>query len=479
MAAALLAVELPRSNFQLMIVPSEGSQRALDPFGSIVAGDPSMRRFHARLGLPESVLLQSSASFNLGVAYAGWSSHRPAYFSPFGDIGATLGGAAFHQHIARLRDRGGHARIGDFSLATLLAQAGRFCHPSDDPASPLSTFSYGMHIEQSAYCRILFDIARRNGAELLDRGLAQVALDASGMVETLLLDGGERRGVDLVIDASGAVIGEIGSGWESWRGLLHCDRSAVQQRVVSDPPSPYSLAAAHQTGWLRTVPCQGLVCETLVYSSDALDQAGAEQALAERSKSSAPAAHFDFVPGRRTAPWSKNCVAIGSAASVLEPLHPLALLLIHNSIERLLRLFPSGPSANVEAREFNRETIDELDRARDLVLLRYLINDRAEPFWNEARAAQPPPDLERKMAAYRSRGMVPMVDGDQIDEADWALIFDEHGIRPKRYDVLADAIPSEQLTGLLDRMRGLLTSAAAAQPRHGEYLSELRQRAAA
>ena len=483
MAAAALAVELPRSNYRLTIVPTERPEAGLDPFGTIEAGDPSMRRFHARLRLSDGALVQAAgASFTLGVAYAAWARRRPAYFSPFGDIGAPIDGVRFQQLIARVRNEGGDVRPGDFSLATLLAQAGRFCQPSDDPASPLSTFSYGLHLEHDTYTGILIDLARRHGAQLLHRCLKRVELDASGMIVALGLDNDDRVPVDFVVDASvaGLAIAAVDSAWESWRNLFPCDRSVHLSRPDSTPPAPYSLVEAHSAGWLRTVPCQSRVGQTLVYSSRWMDRAGAEQIIAKRGGPPTTIHYAQFEAGRRRAPWSSNCVAIGAAASVLEPLHPGPAMLIQNSIERLLRLFPAGPSTQAEAREYNRETIDELDRARDFLLLRYLINGRTgDDFWDKARNVAAPPELERKIAAYRSRGMVPMIDGDLFDEAEWALVFDEHDVRPARHDVLADAIPAERLAELLDRMGKSLTATAAAQPLHGEYLAKLRQKAAA
>lgn len=483
MAAAALAVELPHSRFQLTVVPADIGESGLNPVGSVEACDPSIRRFHAKLGLADSALVRGAgSSFSLGVAYAGWSRRRPAYFSPFGDIGAAIDGVQFHQLIARMRKEGGEARPGDYSLATLLAQAGRFCHPSDDPASPLSTFSYGLHVEREAYVAILIDIARRHGAEVVGGNLKSVELDHRGQIEALVLNDHVRLAVDFVVDASaeGKAIGALDSDWVSWRDILPCDRSAHAIRSADTPPAPYSLVEAHPAGWIRTVPSQGLVGDTFIYSSSLLDRAGAEQVIAARASPATPIHHTQFEPGRRRAPWYRNCVALGAACWALEPLYPLRTALIQSSIERLIRLFPAGTTADIEAREFNRETTDELDRARDFALLRYVINDRVgDAFWDKARSIAAPPELTRKMAAYRSRGTIPMIDGDLFDEADWALIFDEHDVRPARHDVLADAMPAERLAQMLSRMRQMLIATAAAQPLHGEYLAKLRQRAAA
>ena len=106
------------------------------------------------------------------------------------------------------------------------------------------------------------------------------------------------------------------------------------------------------------------------------------------------------------------------------------------------------------AREYNRETTNELERYRDFVALRISLNERhGEQLWDLMRSKQTPPELSRKKELYASRGIVPMVDGDLFDEADWALIFDEHCIVPRRHDILADVIGVEQATALLDRIR--------------------------
>lgn len=477
MAGAALGAELPRSAFEITLVPVRGEDDSR--FGAVEATDPSLRRFHARLGIDDTELVRKAgASFTLGVAYAGWSSRRPAYFSPFGDIGAPIDGVAFHQLIARARDEGHEVRAGDFSLATLLAQGGRFCLPSNDPASPLSTFSYGLHIDGAAYASVLKEIARRNGAEVIDRPIEQVERGGSRAIEAVVIEGGESIAADFVVDASakGIAISGMEAGWESWRRWLPCDRIVHSLSTEATPPLPYSIVEAHSAGWKRSVGCQGRAAQSLAYSSDRMDEAAAEQQLG----ATAPVRHVAFDQGRRTSPWSANCVAIGPAAFLLDPLHPGPTQLIFNSIERLLRLFPGKFPSEVEAREYNRETNDELDRARDFAMLRYLLNGRAgEPFWDEARSIAPPPELERKLAIYRSRGIVPMLDGDMFDESEWALLLDEHDVRPRRRDVLADAMPIERLVRLLNRMRELLIATAAAQPSHGEFLAGLRHRAAA
>ncbi len=82
-------------------------------------------------------------------------------------------------------------------------------------------------------------------------------------------------------------------------------------------------------------------------------------------------------------------MAIGAAACVLEPLHPVALHLVQSALARLITLFPDASDAPVEAAEYNRMTINETESARDFLIAQYATNGRAEPFWNAVRAVRP------------------------------------------------------------------------------------------
>ena len=61
-----------------------------------------------------------------------------------------------------------------------------------------------------------------------------------------------------------------------------------------------------------------------------------------------------FRAARRVEAWRGNCVALGAAAGLLEPLHPTALTLLLRSLAQLIQLWPAGPQAPVEAAAFNR-----------------------------------------------------------------------------------------------------------------------------
>lgn len=459
-AAAMLAGAVPRSRYTVSLVPVGGPDDSLGPFGAAEAALPSTREFHVRSGLDEDALVRrSDASYALGTAFSGWSPAAPTFFLPFGDIGAPLERLAFHQLSACLRAAGDEVRFGNFSVATVAAQMGRFAPPSEDPSSVLSTYGYGLHLPLDRYALALRDLALARGVRIAESPFVAAELDERGDLARLRLDSGESEPGDFFIDASGpsALLSEaaLAAGFESWRAWLPCDRAAASCAATQVPPAPYSHIEAVSAGWRRVVPYQGGVGELLVSCSGAGDAPG-----------------IAFEAGRRKRPWTRNCLAIGGAAATVEPVQSTSLDLLHRALARLLRLFPASSEAPAEAAEYNRSTNEELDRLRDRLILPYKLNGRrGEPFWDQVRYMAVADPLAHKIALYESRGRVPLLDGDMFEESEWAVLFDSFGVRPRRYDARADALPLDRIRRHFTSVRSIMLEAAARLPAHRDYLA--------
>jgi len=469
-AAAMLAGALPASRYAICLVSTGMPDDSLGPFGPAEATLPSIREFHVRLGLDEEALVrEGQAGYALGVAYSGWSSAAPTYFLPFGDVGAPLDTVPFHQLAGRLRAAGGAVRFSDFSVAALAAQMGRFARPLDDPASVLSTYSYGLHLSCGRYVNALRSLALAHGVHQYESPFVVAKLSERGDLAGLRLENGETVPGDLFIDASGPSARLIGTalvtGFKSWRAWLPCDRAVATSSATTVPPAPYSHIEARATGWRRVVPFQDGVGDVLVFCSGFTDAEGTA-----------------FESGRRKQAWTRNCIALGAAAATVEPLQSTSIHLVHTALARLLRLFPASREHHAEAAEFNRQTELELDRLRDFLILRYKLNGRrGEPFWDAVREAEIPEPLARKIALFESRGRVPLLDGDTFEEVEWAALLDAHGVRPRRYDPRADAFPPERIQAHFAAVRSIMLKAAAGLPLHGDYLARqkrLRERVA-
>ena len=474
MAATHLVRSLPAHAASISVVATAGA--TTNPFGDIEASLPGFTRWNARFGIDENELVrQGCLSFSLGVAYSGWSTEGQTSFQPFGEIGSTLEGVAFHQIAERLRQAGLPVRLSDYSVAAMAAQAGRFAYPSADPRTPLSHLDYGLHVDQARYARLLLDRAASLGLMLPAPALRDVLLTSDGAIAGLLLEDGTQVEGDLFIDASEVTSSLIAkacaSSWISWSKWLPCNRTVTANRTTDVSPAPYAHVVAEASGWRRIVPAQNRLAETIAFCGDD------RPALADDLD--APGVEHHFEQGRLNAAWVGNCIVIGQAAMVLEPTAPFGLELLHRSLDRLAALFPESTPTHAERGEFNRHFAEEADRARDFVIARYLLGGKQGPWWERFKQLPSPPELAYKLALFRSRGRISLLDGDLLEEADWAGLFDAQGERARRYDALADTIPVARLELQLSRMRQAMISAIAPLPLHGEFLAAIVRKQAA
>lgn len=465
MAAAALQRGLSGSGITITIVPVAGEDASLDPFGQGAAILPEFHSFLDALEVEEADLLRAARGcFSLGGVFLGWSRPDTDWFAPFGDVGAPLNGAGFYDLAARLRNAGHRVRMADFSLAAMAAAQGRFAHPLADRGSVRFSYGYGLHLHLGGFANLLRSIAPKVE---LSAAPYQAAIRADdGVVQGLRLEDGNMVAGDLFLDCSGAQALLCAShGFEDWSHWLPVNRaiSRVIEREGALPP--YSHAAAHRSGWLRTVTLNGALAETWMYDAAHVS----EDALASFDAASATT----FVQGRRSRAWCGNVIALGAAACVLEPLHGHALQMAANAIQRLLVLFPAdlnGP----EAAEYNRLTASETDRVRDFVIGHYKTNARdGEPFWDAARGMAVPEMLQHKLDVFASRGRVPIYDDEVFETEEWAALLDGQGVHPRRCDALAEAMPEGVIIQHMIRLHRLIAEAAQSMPSHHVTLQRM------
>ncbi|TCS15486.1 tryptophan halogenase family protein [Caulobacter sp. BK020] len=460
-AAALARVLPPACEIRVIETADAAPRGALSTL-------PALRGFHGLLGLDEATVMRTArGTFKLGARYGGWTGFDHDHVEGFSDAGANLDGVAFHHHWLRARQRGEAGRYEDYSLAAVAGRLGRFAPPSEDPRSVLSTLSYGLHLDSAGYVAALRSTAGRVAARPGE--IAQVVLDTEGAVQAVVLADGERIAADLFIDTTpdGRLIGATPSGgWIDETVALPCNRLALRELARRADPPPLTEFETVTEGWLRRVPLRDADAVTLAYASDLTsdDEArailGGEATIIRRHN------------GRRERAWSKGCLAIGPAASQLEPLNGDDAQAIQSGVGRLIALLPTAEGSPLAAAEYNRLMAETFDRARDLAVLRYVAASRTDRFWSRARRAAPSTALAYKQAQFESRGRVVLYDEETFVEGAWVGALLGLGITPRRHDRLADRLPAGQADAALTRLRGLIRQAALAMPTHADALKD-------
>jgi tryptophan 7-halogenase len=458
LAAAALA---RRTRCDILVVETPGIDDSLGLPLKVEATLPSTPAVHQAIGFDEDDLLaRCGGSFTLGRALSNWTREQAPSFHPFGEIGASLGPIAFHQLVAKMRADGEAVNIANYSVAALCAQSGRFARPTSDQRSVLSTMAYGLHLEIRGYRDALKADALAHGVIAVDGEVAGLTLSHEQLIDSVLLRDGERASGDLFLDCTGQTRTLTGrmprAAFESWSHWLPCDRCLVTASPIDAPPPPYTHVDAHQTGWQSFASTRDMIGEALVYQHGATEREA-----------------YAFTSGRMAKPWTGNCIAIGGAAAIIDPVASTQLHLAGSAIGRLLRLFPHDRACRIEAAEYNRQTIEELENVRDFAILHYKANGRiGELFWDASRAMGVPDRLAHKIALYESTGRLALHDEESFEASDWIALFDALGVRPQCYDAMADAINRAHIDQYLQQIRQAMLKAVATVPAHEVYLAQ-------
>jgi len=449
-----------------------------DEIGTVGVGEatlPQMRAFNDAVGIIEADMMRrTNATFKLGIEFVGWGFEGSSYLHPFGAYGTSLGGVEFHHQWLRAAQHGRAGGIEDYSFAVAAARRNRFDFPDEDPAILASTFDYAYHFDAALYAQYLRAFCERRGVQRIEGRIVDVALDPQrGDVASLRLASGEEVGGDFFIDCSGfraLLIGEaLGSGWEDWSKWLPCDRALAVPSARLDEIPPYTRATAREAGWQWRIPLQHRTGNGHIFASaftgedraaDVLMQNLGGEALGEPRL-------IRFAAGRRTASWTRNCLAVGLASGFLEPLESTSIYLVQSAIMAFLRLLPGRDVDPALAAEFNRVMDVEYERIRDFLILHYHANRRSDgELWRHCREMDVPDSLQAKIAAFGHRGHVQHYKDGLFSPPSWLSVFLGQGLRPRHYHPMADNLPLDALFSELDGLRGRIASETAALPRH-------------
>ena len=423
---------------------------------------------HAELGIDERTFMRDcDATFKLATEYRGFDDASRVYFLPFGEIGARLEAVGFHQFIGRLMRGGRDFSLDDFSVPAIAARHGRFAHPTRDPRSVLSTYEYAYHLDVLAYTRTLRAFAEKLGAVAVDEDLARCDVADDGTIRALTAGDGTQLTADLFIDCTGAraaLLGEaLQTPFESWRAWLPCDAALVARRPAAAELPPCTLALAQEDGWIWQSPLRSGVETAAIFDSRA------ESREAAQTVATLPVPReIRFENGMHREAWRGNCVAMGSAAGFVEPLASTGLRLIEGEVSRFIELFPDRGGMPVVANEYNRVAGAMYDRARDFVLLHYMLSRRSGALWRDR--PQPPASLAQRLELFRHRGNVVLHEDDIFEDAWWACACIGLGVRPAHFSILAEQMSEADLLARLAKITRVMQSAVQQLPTHRAYL---------
>jgi tryptophan 7-halogenase len=478
MTAAALSKMLGHNQIAIELIESES-------IGTVGVGEatfPHIRFFNAKLGINEAEFMaRTKASFKLGIEFRNWGRKGDSYIHAFGKLGGDIGGIPFHQHWASLNAKGLADPIETYSVAARAARSNRFAHPSANPKSLLSAYSYAFQFDAALYAAFLRDMSERHGVVRHEGQVVAVSQNVeTGFVTGVTLNDGRVIEADLFIDCSGfrglLIEERLASGYDDWSHWLPCDRAVAVPCAINGPLTPYTRATAREAGWMWRIPLQHRVGNGHVYCSNYISDEDAAAALVDQLESPplAEPKFLRFKTGKRRKQWSKNVVAIGLAAGFLEPLESTSIHLIQLAIGRLLDFFPDGSWDPMFAAEFNRLMDLEYERVRDFLILHYHATDRDDtPFWNYVRTMDIPDSLAEKLEGFRERGIVSNYPDGMFLDASWIAVYAGQHVMPTRFDPRTSFAKDQRSAQSLAQIKEACDAAAQSLPMHTDYIKQI------
>ena len=476
MTAAALARVLGKDAITITLVESE-------EIGTIGVGEatiPPILGFNALLGIDENDFVRATqGTFKLGIEFVDWRRPAARYFHPFGTYGMDFGAVPFEGLWHRLRQDGGGEPLEAYSICAAAAHADRFTRPVPGGNTPLSHIGYAYHFDAGLYARFLRGHAEAMGVVRREGRVTDVVLrPEDGFIAAVALADGSRIEADLFVDCSGfrgLLIAEaLGEGFEDWGHWLPNDRAVAVLSANQGPPTPYTRSTAKPAGWQWRIPLQHRTGNGHVYASAHLsdDEAAATLLAGLDGEALAEPRFLRFRTGRRSAFWSRNCVALGLASGFMEPLESTSIHLVQAGIARLLEMMPTRRFAAADIRRYNRLMIAEYESIRDFIILHFHLTERDDtPYWDHLRTMAVPETLAERMAIYRATGRVFREADDLFSKTSWLAVMHGQGLQAEGHDPLADAMPRDMAAARLARIATVTRSALGHMPRHEEFIA--------
>lgn len=418
-------------------------------YGSVTA--PTAYDFLRGLGLDEPTLFSRSAtSFSFGTQYVAWPGTSADWVQCHHQILPALGGVPLQHHLTRTG-----LPLAPLLISDVAARQGRFAHPPEDSANPLSRAEYGYQFSPREWAFLLAEKAANTRINRISSSIASVAATEQGISE-LVLSSGETVTADLFVDCTGTTRQLM-----SALSATFATQRSVALNLQTQPAEQLGPACrrvqATADGWMSQTFLQNAI-HTL--SVQAGENASEGQVCAL---------------GSLDAAWQGNAVAIGAAASAQDPLTPGPMVMLQRDIERLLDLVPVSADFAMEQREFNRRFKEDTAHTHLFAAAFYRTSGYDTPFWSAANAAAQSPDLERKLVQFESRGILAKYDLEPFNDEDWTILHHGMGRRAARYDLQAEALPETEIRQQLDGMSRAIQQLAARMPPHHLYVANMKR----
>ena len=377
--AALILGDVAKRRKETVAITVVESSR----IGTIGVGEGTtavFRQMLRHLGIDEMEFLrETGATIKFGIRHQDWRRVGHAYGGPIDDPGQVAGRAS-----TCTRRRGASLSTPDRPAQSALRAQERRAG-----AVPAGPFHHAYRFDQALAGAFLR--SKTTGVTVIDHQVTGLETE-DGRITRLVLESGQRVEGDFFLDCSGfrrALVGELGAEWASYGDVLPVNRAMPfwVDLKPGDEIAPVSLARAMRSGWMWRIPTRerygcGYV-DSDAHASPDEAKAEVEAALGHAIE---PRNNINIDAGRLCETWIGNCVAVGLASSLLEPLEATS---IHRTVVQLMLLSQMIDIEGARGR-YNAIHARQVDDFREFIRLHDVSERRNSPFWNDVAASHPP-----------------------------------------------------------------------------------------
>lgn len=468
LAAMALGRGLGRSGPRLTVVELPSSA----PKAAVVACLPQLTALHDKLGIAEGPLVRATGgSYTHGQAFVGRGLEWRSFFHAWAPYQWPASALPFFPCWLKAQAAGLTARLEEYCLQAVAARQGRVV-TTEDARGPSHA---GLHVEAARYAAHLKEAAGALAIPIVEARSVEVER-GSGGITAVLIDGEKARiEGQLFVDASGAeaaLMARLAAPDRLDGGAV----SSVDRILTGRAPRfnrlpPLSEVRIGPSGWTALHPTQTLTAVTHVFTSATSSDEEAQRIAASNADVALQDVEIrGFRSGIRREPWQQNCVAVGAAACVLDPLHDVAAFVLQLGIVHLLALLPDTPGAEAERAEYNRIMGSSLARIRDFQQAFYRLAPAVGAFWEAGRECTPHPELEFKLAAFQARGLFAPMEDESFSAESWQAVLTGLGVRPSSLAPVIAGAATEPIAAGLAQQHRAIREAARRLPAHEDYL---------
>ena len=335
----------------------------------------------------EEFIIETGATLKYGITHKNWGKTKDhSYFGPLGGTPTARHARDwFFLNQMVLNPK----KIHHTTLEGLYVDYDLSDYKDDNfSVSPEGELQFSFHFDAHKVGQ--YFKSKTEFVKSIDSVVKKVYLDEQGFISSVDLDNGQTINADFFIDASGfskVLMNELDNKWESYSKYLPVNCAMPFLLPHEEKINPYTLAHAHNNGWMWQIPtmdrrgCGYVFCDDFTTPEQA--QQEIETSLGHEID---PIRILKFDTGKLKYNWRKNCVAIGLSSAFAEPLEATS---IHSTIMQLLYLIYNGLSGYGKkyihnegiVNNYNSYTTKIFENYRDFLNIHYMSGRSDTEFW--------------------------------------------------------------------------------------------------